>query len=77
MGCRTGEATGVLAGAAAFTDRLLLRLFQFYVNHWKKEVKAKQIPDAFLTSAGGAGLGLVVSGQYFPPKHGNSLLKSF
>lgn len=26
----------VLAGTTSFTDRLLLRLFQFYVNHWKK-----------------------------------------
>lgn len=34
----------VLAGTASFTDRLLLRLFQFYVNHWKEEVKANTSP---------------------------------
>lgn len=34
----------VLAGTASFTDRLLLRLFQFYVNHWKEEVKANRSP---------------------------------
>lgn len=37
-----GRSHVVLAGTASFTDRLLLRLFQFYVNHWKKK-KLRQI----------------------------------
>lgn len=39
-----GGSHMVLAGTASFTDRLLLRLFQFYVNHWKEEVKANRSP---------------------------------
>lgn len=34
---RKWRSHAVLAGTASFTDRLLLRLFQFYVNHWKKK----------------------------------------
>lgn len=33
---RKGRSHVVLAGAASFTDRLLLRLFQFDVDHWKE-----------------------------------------
>lgn len=42
-----GGSHTVLAGTASFTDRLLLRLFQFYVNHWKEEVKANRSPTPF------------------------------
>lgn len=47
-----GGSHMVLAGTASFTDRLLLRLFQFYVNHWKEEVKANGSPTLSLPRAG-------------------------
>ena len=40
----------VLAGAASFTDRLLLRLFQFDVNHWEGELRPTDTGQAAAAS---------------------------